>query len=183
MLRLILSIWPSRLTWDDGGLKFFICAGTTMSSHHTTSRWKYLCTLLVLPWLVRLVVPCTHWQWRDSFYDNVSRLQHKMPDTTWDSTQFCSPLCLPCSTYPSLASFFFMESTRYWLSYTTSWLLRYAMFPDHPTLVWYMEVSNNSRNQWVESLVTLVGDRWDSQFRIEWFHVAGGLDQPVRIDN
>ena len=46
-----------------------------------------------------------------------------------------------------------MESTRYWLSYTTNWLLRYATFLDPQTLVLYMEISNSSQNQWVEKLI------------------------------
>jgi hypothetical protein len=46
-----------------------------------------------------------------------------------------------------------MESTRYLLSYTTSWLLRYATFLDPQTLVLYMEISKNSQNQWVEELI------------------------------
>ena len=58
--------------------------------------------------------------------------------------------------YPSLESFWSMESTRYLLSYTTSWLLRYAMFLDPQALVLYMEVSNNSQNQWVEKLNIIV---------------------------
>ena len=46
-----------------------------------------------------------------------------------------------------------MESTRYLLSYTTSWRLRYAIFLDPQTLALYMEVLNNSQNQWVEKLI------------------------------
>ena len=46
-----------------------------------------------------------------------------------------------------------MESTRYFFLYTTSWLPRYATFLGPQTLALYMEVSDNSQNQWVEKLV------------------------------
>ena len=49
-----------------------------------------------------------------------------------------------------------MESTRYSLLYMMSWLFHYTIFLVPQIIVLYMEITNNSQNQWVESSYCLV---------------------------
>ena len=61
------------------------------------------------------------------------------------------------------------------------------MFLDLPALVFYMGIWNNSLNQWVGNLtaswVYWLLNKPERQFRIEWFHIGGGLGKPIWTDN